>query len=113
MALPITQPTDYIGEVKISSNQYGEKDLLLYIERYEREILEELLGCDLAEAFINDFDNVLGAPTEQRFIDIYESFCIDDNLTTSFLCEYYWFYDDIYRGYNHKIQWRSSKQYKE
>jgi hypothetical protein len=106
MALPITQPTDYIGEVKISSNQYDEKDLLLYIERYEREILEELLGCDLATAFIADLDADNNS-TEQRFIDINAPFCIDDNLTTSFLNAYYWFYEDIYRGYNFKIQWRS------
>ena len=105
--LPITQPTDYIGEVKISSNQYDEKDLLLYIERYEREVLEELLGCELAEAFITDFDNVLGTPTEQRFIEIYEPFCIDDNLSTNFMCCYPYFYEYNYTGINCKIQWRS------
>jgi len=107
MSLPITQPTDYIGEVKISSNQYDEKDLLLYIERYEREILEELLGCTLADEFINDFDNVAGTPTEQRFIEIYEPFCIDDNLNTNFMCCYPNFYEYTYTGYNCKIQWRS------
>lgn len=108
MALPITKPTDYIGEVKISSNQYDEKDLLLYIQRYEQEILEELLGCDLSAAFIADLDADNNS-TEQRFIDINAPFCIDDNLNTYFLYEYPYFYEcnNQYTGYKCKLQWRS------
>jgi hypothetical protein len=106
MALPITEPTDYVGEVKISSNQYDEKDLLLYIQRYEREVLESLLGCELADEFINDLD-VDNNSTEQRFIDINGPFCIDDNLNTGFMCCYSYFYEYNYTGHGCRIQWRS------
>jgi hypothetical protein len=108
MALPITQPEDFIGEVKISSNKYDEKDLMLYIQRYEQEILEELLGCDLATAFIADLD-ADNNPTEQRFINIMNPFCIDDNMSVGFLWDYAYFYEcrNDYTGYKCKIQWRS------
>lgn len=108
MPLPITKTTDYTGEVKISSNQYDEKDLILYINRYEEELLQELLGCELATQFIADLDGN-GEPQTQRFIEIYEPFCTDDNMSTYFLYDYPYFYNNRYdyTGHKCKLQWRS------
>ena len=76
MALPITIPSDYKGEISITTNKYTKKDLELYIDDYELEIIEDLLGCELAELFIADLD-VDNMPQEPRFTAIYDKFCID------------------------------------
>lgn len=108
MALPLTQPSDYTGEIHISSNKYDKKELESYIARYELEILQDLLGCDLAAAFIADLDGN-NDPVDIKFTEIFDAFCIDDDTSISFLYEHQHFYSFhprfTSRGCN--IQWKS------
>ena len=77
MALPITNVSDYVGEYQISTDKYSEKTLNVYISKYEKKYLDRLLGCELASLFIADLDPQ-GVPQTQRFIDIFNSFCKQD-----------------------------------
>ena len=53
-------------------------DLEAVIDRLEEEVLQDLLGVPLYEAFLTDLDLDTGAipktPTEPRFLDIYDKF---------------------------------------
>lgn len=76
-------PSDFTkGFYKIASDCYTEDDLQEYIDKYEKSYLIDLLGCDLYNLFVADLDVPTAPPTPtpqtQRFIDIYDAFCIDD-----------------------------------
>jgi len=77
MALPILTPDDFIGETKISKNEYDEKDLQYYIDRNEKDILIDLFGCEMSEEIINDLDGD-NIPQQDRYKELWEDFCIDD-----------------------------------
>jgi len=64
---------DFVGEFQISTDKYSKDVLDGYITRYENKFINQLLGCELAELFIADLVN--GVPQDQRFIDIFEPFC--------------------------------------
>lgn len=70
---------DFVGKYKLAKDTYS-KDLLdSYIEKYEKIYLQDLLGCELYDAFIADLNtDTPPAPLSQRFIDIYEERCIND-----------------------------------
>lgn len=81
MASRFVQLTDFeYGRYAIPTTGESENDLQLYIEENEEDRLKEILGCELYESFITDWDSApLGELSEQRFIDIYNKFCIDYN----------------------------------
>jgi hypothetical protein len=77
MALPITKLSDYeAGRFALPQNQISNKQLIQFIVEVEPEILNKLLGCELAKLFIDDLSN---EPKEDRFIKIYDPFCEDVN----------------------------------
>ncbi len=65
------------GPVCIATNVYTESELQDYIDKYEEEILIDLLGCDLYNLFVADL--VSGVPQTQIYLDIYNKFCIDED----------------------------------
>ena len=72
----LVQTTDFIGEYKVSQSVYG--DLSLYIEKYEKHYLMNLMGADLYNLFVADLTATTPqVPQTQRFLDIYNSFDID------------------------------------
>jgi hypothetical protein len=80
MGLPITTLDDYkVGYFKLPFNDSNLKDLQSFIDRQELGYLEDLLGCELAQLFIDDLDSITNLPVTQRFIDIYNRFCYESN----------------------------------
>lgn len=78
MSILNIKPQDFIGSLCIAVNVHTEADLQSYIDEYEELYLQDMLGCDLFNLFKADLD-AQGQPQTQRFIDIYNSFCIDDD----------------------------------
>lgn len=73
----ILATTDFTGQYQISKgNSYKDADTDVYIEDNQENFLIDLLGCDLYDLFIADLVN--NVPQAQRFIDIFDKFCIDD-----------------------------------
>ena len=108
MGYPLTTPDDYIGQIAISTNQYDGKDLELFITDYEEDILEALLGCQMAKDLIADLD-VDNNPVSDKFKVIWDKFCIDDPCGTSFMHGFPYFYDYHigYPNYKHNLTWKS------
>ena len=72
----IIQSTDFLsGPYSIPQDECS--NIQPWIDKYEKQYLIELLGCELYDLFIADL--VDGVPQTQRFIDIYNEFCIDDD----------------------------------
>lgn len=72
--------TDFTGFYAISNGTANQDDKIdAYIDSSEPKFLRDLLGCDLYDLFITDLD-VNNIPQTQRFIDIYDAFCVDDSI---------------------------------
>ena len=74
----ITKISDYKARYQIAKDAYNKKNLQCYIDESEPCLIYELLGAELGKLFIADLD-ADGIPQTQRFIDIYNSFAIDDS----------------------------------
>lgn len=79
------QPSDFVGKVAQGKNEFTEPKQQLYFDRYEKRYLQDLLGCTMYDEFIADLDtapNITPAsvPTSQKFLDIFNEFCIDDGV---------------------------------
>ena len=73
----IIQIADFAGtQYSLPELKYGSYQN--YLDKYEKEFLVNLLGADLYNLFIADLDGN-GVPQTQRFINIYNSFEIDDD----------------------------------
>jgi len=70
----LIQPTDFTGRHRIGQNCYSE--LQLYIDKYEKIILQDLLGCALYDIFAADVVDFV--PVTNIYLDIYNPFCIED-----------------------------------
>ena len=79
--MSFTATTDYTGFWKIGKTNHVSNDLQEYIDNGEPEKLRDLLGCELYDLFIADFAITGTEPTEQRFKDIFDPFCMDDGNT--------------------------------
>jgi len=75
--LNITPANFKNGLLCIATTVHTESDLQDYIDKYEVDYLQDLLGCELYGLFIADLVN--GVPQTQIYIDIYNKFCIDDD----------------------------------
>lgn len=100
MGYPLTYPEDYSGEINISQNQYDKKDLEWYINEYEESILQSILGCEMSNELILDLDSN-NEPQQDKFIAIWDKFCIDDKECNDF------FYDNYYPWFNKNKVWKS------
>jgi len=78
MSLFNLTPLNYeSGTLLIASNKHTEDTVQAYIDENEVPYLEDMLGCELAALFIADLVN--GVPQTQRFINIFDPFCFDDD----------------------------------
>ena len=78
MSLFITPEDFEEGKLHISSTCYEEGALQACIDKQEEDVLQELLGCELYNLLIADWDgNTPGQFSDQRFIDIFDKFCED------------------------------------
>lgn len=69
------------GLLNIPTTRFTENKLQSIIDEQEVDVLTDLLGCELYEEFISDYDNVpVDEFSEDRFKKIYEPFCLDSNL---------------------------------
>ena len=74
-------PNNFVGKWAIGSNEITSQKIQQYIDQFEPDILESLLGCELYGAFMADLtpqpvtpDSV---PVELRFQKIFDPFCLD------------------------------------
>ena len=76
--------SDFTGRWNVSLNKFGEEDLEMYIQSFEKEILTDLLGCELYPLFVADCvadadDRLI--PQSPEYVAIYDEIC-DDALST-------------------------------
>ena len=84
------QPSDFTGLVSQSKNEFTTPKIQLYIDEYEPEYLQDLLGCDMYEDFVADLLPTPAVPTsvpqDPKFLAIFNAFCFDEGLGTG--CQY-------------------------
>lgn len=66
------------GKLHISTTCYTDNSLQDCIDEVEKCILIELLGCDLYELMVADWDVATQSFTDARFTDIFNPFCKND-----------------------------------
>lgn len=71
---------DFKGQHKLPKDKFSKTDLQDYINKYEVLFLQNLLGCELYEAFRIDFLIDGSKPTDARFTAIWEAFCKDNKV---------------------------------
>lgn len=79
MALILTTSDFDTGQVKLPMDKFTKPDIQFYIDKYEKQILLNLLGCDLYADFETDWNLSPGNPTALKFQEIYKPFCKDDS----------------------------------
>lgn len=77
----IVKTTDFTGFYAISQNKFDKDALQAYIDQYEKDYLQDLLGCELYDIFIADLD-VNGVPQTVIYQTIYNELCVDESLYT-------------------------------
>lgn len=77
MGLIITTEDFESGKFTISTNKYTTTDINDYIDIFERNYLEDLLGVDLANLFIADLVN--GEPQTPIYQDIFNRLSFDSD----------------------------------
>ena len=84
------QPSDFKGLVSQSKNEFTTPKIQLYIDDYEPEYLQDLLGCEMYEEFVADLLPTPAVPTsvpqDPKFLAIFNPFCFDGGLGTG--CQY-------------------------
>lgn len=73
--------SDFKGRTKIASDKFTKLDLQDYLDEFEVIYLQDLLGCDLYTDFAIDFAIDGTKPTDPKFTEIWEPFCIDDGIS--------------------------------
>jgi hypothetical protein len=71
---------DFTGLYRVSENYNTEEDFEIVIDTFEKEYLQDLLGCELYDLFVADVDPITKQPVTQIYIDIYNAFCKEDSL---------------------------------
>lgn len=73
------QESDLKGQSKTAKDIFTVSDVQEYLDKFEIIYLQDLLGCELYEEFANDFAILGNAPTDPKFIAIWNMFCKDDS----------------------------------
>jgi len=72
-------PSDFVGKYKIAKDCYSKPELQMYIDKYEKIYLQDLMGCELYDAFIADLNDADSPrPQSNRFRVIFDSLCEED-----------------------------------
>ena len=66
------------GRFHLSLNGNNEDGLQAYIDEVQGDILNKLLGCDLAKLFVADLTGTPQRPQDQIYKDIFEPFCVEE-----------------------------------
>ncbi len=74
--------SDFVGKYALNLNQYNIDKIDLYIEKYEKYYLSQMLGAELYALFIADLD-VNNEPQTPIYENIFNSFIRDYNSTVS------------------------------
>lgn len=68
------------GLFRVSQNRHNEGDLQIFLDTYEKQYLQDLLGCDLYVLFVDDLDaSDPQVPQTAPYLDIYNAFCEDES----------------------------------
>lgn len=73
--------TDFNGQGDVAQDKFSVSDLDLYIDKYEVEILQDLLGAELYTDFATDFAITGVMPTAPKFQQIWNPFAKDNDCT--------------------------------
>lgn len=78
--------SDFVGKYSLATSTKGNDNINDYIERYEEQILLELLGIELFDLFKADVDGVTRLPITDIYLDLYNkiNFMYCERLYTSF-----------------------------
>jgi hypothetical protein len=77
--MPFITPQDFKdGVITLAVTKLTEDRLQIFIDTFQKNYLQDLLGCELYDLYIADL-NGTGDPQTQRFIDIYNAFCLDED----------------------------------
>lgn len=71
--------SDLKGQSKTAKDIFTKSDVQEYLDKFEVRYLQELLGCELYEEFATDFAILGNAPTDPKFVAIWNQFCKDDS----------------------------------
>ena len=71
--------SDLKGQTKTAKDIFTKSDIQSYLDKFEVEYLQDLLGCELYEEFATDFAIDGTKPTDPKFTAIWDSFCKDDS----------------------------------
>lgn len=67
------------GLFRVSQNRHNEEDLQIFLDTFEKQYLQDLLGCELYNLFVADLDaSDPQVPQTQIYLDIYNAFCEDE-----------------------------------
>lgn len=69
----ILQPSDFIGFQGLPQGNLPTAKILVFINRYERKYLNQILGVTLAGLLIADLDPVTHIPQTTRFLNIFNA----------------------------------------
>lgn len=81
MALFITVD-DFVGEIAIPKDKFTDGKLQDYLDRFEKNLLINLLGAELYKAFIKDYTDAnpdANKFTEARYQAIFDEIILDEN----------------------------------
>lgn len=73
------QISDFKGQDKVARDKFTKPELQEYIDKFEVRYLQDLLGCELYDEFALDFAIIGTEPTDPKFTEIWNQFCMDDN----------------------------------
>lgn len=73
------QISDFKGKTKVAKDKFTKVDLQECLDELEVTLLQDLLGCELFEEFATDFAITGTGPTDPKFVEIWEPFCIDNS----------------------------------
>ncbi len=73
------QISDFKQQTNVAKDIFTKPELQGYIDKFEVSYLQELLGSDLYNDFATDFAITGTSPTDPKFVEIWNPFCIDDS----------------------------------
>lgn len=75
----IVQKSDFVGQYQLPRSIALDPILQSYIDREEKNTLYRLLGKELADLLIANIDPATHLPTAQRFLNIYNTFFLEND----------------------------------
>lgn len=77
--MSLITPSEFTGTFKVATNQYKDVDTQAYIDQVQPDVLVHLFGVELYNLFLTATTNGTVAPTEARFLTVYNAFQVQDD----------------------------------